>query len=365
MAQPRRPTRASSAARCSKMRFAGMRSSRWRRGLLPLLVLAAASPVEAVDRNNANAGGGVIVRSWEQVYLRGVGLLRDIPDIERIVLEASDGAPVYLRDVADVTIGAEPRQGAVTRDGKGEVVAGMIIMLKGENSKDVVSRVKQAVAKIGATLPEGVRLDVFYDRTSLVEACITTVANALREGSLFVILVLFLFLAELRTALVVTLSLPLTFLISFVVMAAAGLTLNLMSLGGMAFSVGMVVDASVVIVENIRRHLAHRRERADKSRIVADAMAEVARPVSFSVLIIAIILVPLFTLQGVEGKMFAPLAATMLIALLVMMGHDYAPEHAMARLKTFQHFIACSDWDDLAVRQAAYRWAEPALAPTW
>jgi len=275
--------------------------------------------VEAVERNNANAGGGVIVRGWEQVYLRGVGLLKDIPDIERIVLKAKDGTPVYLRDVADVAIGAEPRQGAVTRDGKGEVVAGMIIMLKGENSKDVVSRVKDATAKISATLPESVRLNVFYDRTSLVEACIETVANALREGSIFVIIVLFLFLAEVRTALVVTLSLPLTFLISFVVMSAAGLTLNLMSLGGMAFSVGMVVDASVVIVENIRRHLAHRSEK-EKRHVVAEALLEVARPVAFSVLIIAIILVPLFTLQGVEGKMFAPLAATMLIALLVSLG---------------------------------------------
>ena len=275
--------------------------------------------VEAVERNNANAGGGVIVRGWEQIYLRGVGLLKDIHDIERIVLKAKDGTPVYLRDVADVAIGAEPRQGAVTRDGKGEVVAGMIIMLKGENSKDVVSRVKDATAKIGATLPESVRLNVFYDRTSLVEACIETVANALREGSIFVIIVLFLFLAELRTALVVTLSLPLTFLISFVVMSAAGLTLNLMSLGGMAFSVGMVVDASVVIVENIRRHLAHRSEK-EKRHVVAEALLEVARPVAFSVLIIAIILVPLFTLQGVEGKMFAPLAATMLIALLVSLG---------------------------------------------
>jgi cobalt-zinc-cadmium resistance protein CzcA len=275
--------------------------------------------VGAVERNNANAGGGVIVRGWEQVYLRGVGLLKDIPDIERIVLKASDGAPVYLRDVADVTIGAEPRQGAVTRDGRGEAVAGMIIMLKGENSKDVVSRVKESIGRVQATLPPGVRINVFYDRTSLVEACIETVTKALGEGSIFVILVLFLFLAELRTALVVTLSLPFTFLISFVFMSLAGLTLNLMSLGGMAFSVGMVVDASVVIVENIRRHLARRPEE-EKRRIVADALLEVARPVAFSVLIIAIILVPLFTLQGVEGRMFAPLAAAMLIALLVSLG---------------------------------------------
>ncbi len=167
------------------------------------------------------------------------------------------------------------------------------------------------------TLPQGVRLNVFYDRTSLIEACIETVVDALLEGGIFVILVLFLFVAELRTALIVVFSLPLTFLVSFIVMGSTGLTSNLMSLGGLAFSVGMVVDASIVVVENIRRHLAHQTEKEHKRRIVAEALVEVARPVAFSVLIIAIILVPLFTLQGIEGKMFAPLAATMLIALLV------------------------------------------------
>ncbi|HOC44259.1 MAG TPA: CusA/CzcA family heavy metal efflux RND transporter [Thermoanaerobaculales bacterium] len=273
--------------------------------------------VEAVEQGNANAGGGVVVRGWEQLYLRGVGLLEDIPDIERIVLRAEDGAPIYLRDVAEVVIGAEPRQGAVSRDGSGEVVAGMIIMLKGENSKEVVSRVKEAIERIRSILPEGVRINVFYDRTSLIEACISTVVNALLEGGIFVILVLFLFVAELRTSLIVVFSLPFTFLVSFIVMGATGLTSNLMSVGGLAFSVGMVVDASIVVVENIRRHLAQRPAGEHRRRIVADALAEVARPVGFSVVIIAIILVPLFTLQGIEGKMFAPLAATMLIALLV------------------------------------------------
>ena len=272
---------------------------------------------EAVAANNANAGGGVIVQGWEQVYLRGVGLLGDIPDIERIVLKAEGGSPVHLADVAEVVIGAEPRQGAVTRDGQGEVVAGMIIMLKGANAKEVVERVQEAAARIGDALPEGVRLSVFYDRTSLIEACIETVMDALLEGGLLVILVLFLFLAELRTALIVVFSLPLTFLIAFLVMGRVGLSSNLMSLGGLAFSVGMVVDASIVVVENVRRHLAHRLQPEQRRQIIVEAIAEVARPVSFSVLIIALILVPLFTLQGIEGKMFAPLALTMLIALLV------------------------------------------------
>ncbi len=293
--------------------------------------LTVTDVAQAIERNNANAGGGVVVRGWEQVYLRGVGLLKDVPDIERIVLKASDGTPVYLRDIAEVVIGAEPRQGAVTRDGKGEVVAGMIIMLKGENSKEVVARVKEAVGRIQATLPPGVRLNVFYDRTSLIEACISTVLRALAEGGVFVILVLFLFLAETRTALIVVLSLPLTFLVSFIVMGWAGLTANLMSLGGLAFSVGMVVDASIVVVENIRRHLAHGFG-LEERRIVAEAIVEVARPVAFSVLIIAIILMPLFTLQGVEGKMFAPLALTMLIAMLVSLAVALTVVPALAAL---------------------------------
>lgn len=276
--------------------------------------------VTALERSNANAAGGVIARGWEQVYLRGVGLLRDKPDLERSVIETRGGTPVYLADVADVVIGSEPRQGAVTRDGRGEVVAGLIIMLKGESSKDVVSRVQEAVAKASGALPPGVRLDVFYDRTSLIEACIATVVDALLEGGIFVILVLFLFVAELRTALIVVLSLPLTFLASFIVMGQADLSANLMSLGGLAFSVGMVVDASIVVVENVRRHLALPVPESGgpaKAEIVARAVAEVGRPVAFSVVIIAVILVPLFALQGIEGKMFEPLALTMLISLLV------------------------------------------------
>jgi cobalt-zinc-cadmium resistance protein CzcA len=271
---------------------------------------------EAIERSNGNAGGGVVVAGWEQTYLRGVGLLRDVPDIERIVLGAFDGSPVYLRDVADVVIGAEPRQGAVTRDGRGEAVAGMVIMLKGANAKEVVSGVKEAIERARGTLPDGARISVFYDRTSLIEACIDTVVDALIEGGIFVILVLFLFVAELRTAVVVLFSLPFTFLVSFIVMGWAGLTSNLMSLGGLAFSVGMVVDASIVVVENVRRHLADDPERS-RLDVVRMAVAEVARPVSFSVLVIAVILVPLYALQGVEGKMFAPLATTMLVALLV------------------------------------------------
>jgi cobalt-zinc-cadmium resistance protein CzcA len=273
--------------------------------------------VETLAKNNANAAGGFIVRGWEQTYIRGLGQLTGPGDIGEVVLKSHDGTPVHVHDVAEVTVGPQPRQGAVSRDGRGEAVAGMVIMLRGENSKEVVSRVKEAIPRIQEGLPEGARLNVFYDRTELIEACIATVVNALLEGGGFVILVLFLFLAELRTALIVVLSLPLTFLVTFLIMGQAGISSNLMSLGGLAFSVGMVVDAAIVIVENIRRHFAENPGRSGRKRIAARAVAEVARPVSFSVLIIAIVLVPLFSLQGIEGKMFMPLAATMIIAILV------------------------------------------------
>jgi cobalt-zinc-cadmium resistance protein CzcA len=272
--------------------------------------------IAALGRSNANAGAGFIVRGWEQTYIRGVGLLGGVADVENVALKASDGTPVLVRDVADVGIGAQVRQGAVTRDGSGETVAGMAIMLRGENSKTVVAAVKDAVARIQKGLPEGLRIDVFYDRTALIEACIATVRDALMEGGVLVIVVLFLFLAELRTAVIVVLSLPVTFMFSFLLMGASGMSSNLMSLGGLAFSVGMVVDASIVVAENVRRHLAQRRDPGERGRVVVEAMAEVARPVAFSVLIIALVLVPLLTLQGLEGKMFAPLALTLLFSLL-------------------------------------------------
>ena len=273
--------------------------------------------VEAVEKNNANAAGGFIVRGWEQTYIRGLGLLTSAEDIEGIVLKAQNGSPVYVRDVADVVIGPQPRQGAVTRDGKGDAVAGMVIMLRGENSKDVVARVKEAIPKIQKSLPQGARINVFYDRTFLIEACIKTVVDALLEGGIFVILVLFLFLAELRTALIVVVSLPLTYLLTFPIMGGIGLTSNLMSLGGLAFSVGMVVDASIVITENIRRHFAEHRDPALRRQVTIQSVLEVAGPVTFSIMIIMVVLVPLFTLQGIEGKMFMPLALTMIICMFI------------------------------------------------
>ncbi|MBF0500822.1 MAG: efflux RND transporter permease subunit [Candidatus Riflebacteria bacterium] len=286
----------------------------------------------ALENDNANAGGGYIVKGWEQSWIRSIGLFKDVTEIGGVVLRAKNGTPVLVRDVAEIIEGAEPRQGAVTRDGKGETTAGMVIMLKGANSKTVVEKVKETLPEIRRTLPKGAELNVFYDRTYLIQACIETVMNAMKEGGICVTVVLFLFLAELRTALIVVLSLPLTFLASFFVMRLVGESSNLMSLGGLAFSVGMVVDATIVVVENARRRLAEAKSGENHSAVIARATAEVAKPVTFSVFIIVLVLIPLFSLQGMEAKMFGPLALTMLIALLASLGTAFFAMPAISRL---------------------------------
>lgn len=277
--------------------------------------LALPDVVAALAENNANAGGSFIVKDWEQENIRSVGLFGSVQDIRDVVLHAHDGTPVYLTDVARVAEGAMTRMGAVTRDGAGEVAAGMVIMLKGENSKEVVERVKAALPAIERSLPRGAAIDVFYDRTDLVRAVVGTVSGALLQGGVFVILVIFLVIGNLRSALVVASSLPLTALVSFVFMDLAQVTANLMSLGGLAIAIGMVVDGSIVVTENITRHL---RDRPAEARldVVIHATREVARPIVFSILIIVLVFVPLLTLQGMEGRMFGPLALTMVFAML-------------------------------------------------
>lgn len=272
--------------------------------------------VRAVGDNNANAGGSYILRGWEQSYVRSIGLVQGIEDLEEIVLNAEDGTPILLRDVAHIRIGPQTRQGAVTRDGQGETVAGMVIMLRGENSKVVVDRVRDAIPRIQATLPEDVEISTYYDRTTLIAACIDTVSSALLNGGILVIVVLFLFLWNLRAALTVALSLPLTALLSFIAMDAADLTANLMSLGGLAIAIGMVVDGTIVVTENAVRHMSTPAAAAcGPVEAARRAAGEVARPVTFAVLIIVVVFLPLLTLEGMEGKMFRPLALTMVFAM--------------------------------------------------
>ena len=279
--------------------------------------LTAQDILEALENNNANASGGFLVQDWEQMNVVSKGLIRDMADIETIVLKSEDGSPVYLRDVAEVKIGHQTRNGVVTMDGRGEAVLGMAIMLKGANSKDVVDRVKAAVPGIQKSLPPGVKLEPFYDRTDLIQACIHTVSKAIAEGIILIILVLFLILWDIRAALIVAALLPMTAAAVFILMGWQGVTANLMSLGGLAIAIGMVVDGAIIITENVSRHM---REKALSSlsriEIAYEATKEVIRPVAFVFLLIILVCVPLFSLQSTEGKMFGPLAMTMIFAMV-------------------------------------------------
>lgn len=292
---------------------------------------------EALEKNNANASGNFIEHQSEQYMVRGIGLVKDVHDIENIIV-ATGGAgtggdkgdekktvnhtPIYVRDLAEVKIGAELRQGAVTMNGKGEAVAGIVLMLKGASGRDVVNAVKEKLPAIQKALPKGVQLVPFYDRTDLVKKAIETVTKALKEGAIFVFIILIVLLADIRSAIIVTLILPLAALFAFIMMKWYGLSANLMSLGGLAIGIGMMVDGAVVMVENVHRHLT---EKPDESRAhlhgnkvetVLYAAKEVGRPIVFGIFIIIIVFLPLFTLEGFEGKMFAPLAFTISFALL-------------------------------------------------
>jgi cobalt-zinc-cadmium resistance protein CzcA len=264
----------------------------------------------ALEANNAQVGGNFIDVGREQYLVRGLGLVKDAEDIGRIVLKSDDGTPVYVRDVADVVQAPAPRFGAVTRDGK-EVVLGMVLARMGENAKAVVDAVKTKLDTVRAALPEGVVLKPIYDRTDLVDKAVGTAVRALVEGSLLVALVLFLFLGELRSALVVIVALPMAMLIAFIGMDQAGLSANLMSLAGLAIGIGMMVDGAVVMVENAFRLMAERRARGepvDRSAAVLAAAREVAHPIAFAILIIIVVFLPLFGLEGLEGKLFKPMA---------------------------------------------------------
>jgi len=272
---------------------------------------------EALKANNANAGGSFIERDWEQFNVLSKGLVQGIPDLENIVLKAEGGTPVYLKDVAEIQIGQQTRFGIVTKDGQGEAVIGMVIMLKGSNSKHVVDRVRAEIPQIQKSLPPGVRIAPFYDRTGLIQACIKTVSTALGQGIIFIVLVLFIVLWDMRAAITVAITLPMTAAVTFLIMGWQGVTGNLMSLGGLIVAIGMIVDGAIVVTENIARHM---REKADsdlsRTEITMEAMREVARPVIFAILIIMVVFIPLFTLESMEGKMFKPMALAICFALI-------------------------------------------------
>jgi heavy metal efflux system protein len=270
----------------------------------------------ALINSNRNAGGDRINRGDEMLLVRTVGQLRNVADIGNVTVIARAGSPVHIKDVATVRIGSLTRFGAVTADGKGEVVTGIVLLRKGANSRTTIEGVKRELKALAPVLPKGVEIVPFYDRTELVEAAVWTVETALGEAVLLVLVVLVVLLGNLRAALTVALILPLTVLATFILMRMFGVSANLMSLGGLAIAIGILVDAAVVVVENIHMQLSHAPRGVSRLHLVYRATMEVATPVISGVLIIIVVFLPLFSLTGLEGKMFTPLAVTIAFALI-------------------------------------------------
>jgi len=276
--------------------------------------------LEAVERNNANAGGGVLRSAAEQYLIRGVGLIRSAEDIGNIILKEEQGVPVFVRDVAKVEVGAAVRQGAIVRNGDSEAVAGIVMMLRGGNAKEVVGRVKSKVEEINrqGLLPGGLLIEPFYDRTELVDSALWMVSKVLLEGVVFIVIILFLFLGDVRSSLVVVATIVITPLVTFMAMNRLGLSANLMSLGGLAIAIGLMVDGTVVVVENVFHKLGQAgTARESRLRVILEATSEIAKPTVYGISIIILVFLPLMMLSGMEGKMFGPLALTIAIALAV------------------------------------------------
>lgn len=273
--------------------------------------------VEAVRRNNRNVGGQFMVIGQEEHLVRGIGLIRDLDDIRSIHIRTVEGIPVRIGDVAEVAFGREIRRGVVSRNGVEEVVSGIVMQLFGENTSKVIERLYEKVPEVQHSLPEGVHLVPYYEQAELVDQATWTVKRALLIGAVLVLLILITFLGNLRTALIVALALPVCALVAVICMSFAGISANLMSLGGIAIAIGMLGDGTIVMVENIFRRLnASTGGGASCSAdVILDAAHEVSRPIIFSIAIIIIVFLPIFTLQSVEGKMFSPMAFTLTFAL--------------------------------------------------
>ncbi|WP_338467858.1 CusA/CzcA family heavy metal efflux RND transporter [Novosphingobium sp. ZN18A2] len=274
----------------------------------------------AIESGNRNDGSGRLATGEEALIVRAVGAIQTLDDLRAVVLRSSPAGILRIGDVATVSTGSLTRYGAVTKDGKSETVEGLVIALRGADARAVVSGVKARLAELEPSLPPGTKLNVFYDRSDLVEKAVGTVEEALLEATVLVVLLLILFLGDWRAAGIVAVTLPMAALITFLVMRGVGLTANLMSLGGLAIAIGMLVDGAVVVVENIVERLEHGADHPDKGQkprlnLIFRAAAEVVVPVFSGILIIALVFMPLLSLQGLEGKLFAPVALTIVIAL--------------------------------------------------
>ena len=281
------------------------------RGIDPLMLAAA------VEANNRNDGAGRINEGEETLLVRSEGRIADLEDVRAIVVHVHDGTPIRLGDVANVRIGEVTRYGAVSQNGEAEAVQGLVLGLRGANAREVVAGVRKKLEEIAPALPPGVSVEVFYDRGKLVQRAVATVAKALAEATLLVLILLVLFLGNIRASVTVALVLPLAALATFILMRQVGMSANLMSLGGLAIAIGMLVDAAVVVVENITTHLSSWQagRRLPRLHVIYRAVREVSLPVSSGIFIIIIVFLPLLTLQGLEGKLFTPVALTIVFAL--------------------------------------------------
>ena len=296
---------------------------------------------KAVEANNRNGGAGRLTEGEEVLLVRVDGQVRTLDDLRNIVVSNRDGAMVRIGDVAEVRIGSITRYGAVTRNGEGEAVQGLVLGLRGANARDVVEGVRAKLNELAPTLPQGVKVNIFYDRGDLVSRAVGTVSRSLLEATLLVVVLLVLFLGDWRAALVVALTLPLSALATFLLMRQVGMSANLMSLGGLAIAIGMLIDASVVVVENIVAHLDKDRY-ADRSPLlhrIYHALREVAVPVTSGITIIVIVFLPLLSLQGLEGKLFIPVALAIVFALgsSLLLALTVIPVLASLLLKTGGH----------------------------
>ena len=272
--------------------------------------------IQRIGDNNLNVGAQFIEKNGEQLVIRSVGLATCIDDLKQVVVKSVDGRPIYLGDVAQVRIGGAIRQGLQTHNGRGEVVAAQVIRLYGTNASTIIGRVERRIKEIDRMLPEGIRIVPYYQQRDIVEASVRTVRNALLQGIVLVVLILLLFMGGVRASVVVAVAIPFSILFAFIGMHYLHISANLMSLGGLAIAIGMIVDGSIVMVESMDYEFRRSSQSEPRLRLLARACHEVARPIAFAIVVIIVVFLPLFTLRGAEGKTFRPLAYTLALAML-------------------------------------------------
>lgn len=293
----------------------------------------------AIGKNNTNTGGNFVQHGSLQYIVRGVGLVQTPEDIGNIVITAKNGVPIYVENVASVQVGPEVRQGSVTEDGKGEVTAGIVVLRADSNTSEVIQRVKERLKKIQADLPSDVTIEPLYDQSILIKHSIDTVRSALLAGELLVLIILFALLSNFRAALIAGLAVPMCMLVAFLLMWRAGISANLLSLGGLAISIGMMIDATIVLVENVYRNVSEDRHTGESlDAAVLRGSHEVGRPVFFAILIVIAAFIPLLALRGVEGRLFIPLAISIIFSMIgsIIMAFALAPPLCALLLRSNQ-----------------------------